>query len=158
MVRPMQSPRAQGPSATAVTTIAALKAWALAEVLMAAVHAGQWRQLRLELADAPPPPPDPLVAGLELVCLLLFLAAGLLAWRWWRRANPAARPAQGRAASWSLLLYSLASIASFLFWERADTLGAVRQLLVFDALLSLVAMVPALLIIRFIRRAQQQQP
>ena len=49
--------------------IAALKAWALAQVVMAAVYIGAWHSLRFE-NPAAPPPQRPLIAGLDLASIL----------------------------------------------------------------------------------------
>jgi hypothetical protein len=130
-----------------VKAINALKAWALAEVVMTAVYAGQWRGLRFE-NPAGPLPASALVAGMELAYLLPFLAAVLFTLRWWQGERPALDP----VSSWAMLTYSLASIASFALWDRAVTLADARQLLAFDAGVSLLGLWPALSLIAFIRR------
>lgn len=127
--------------------INALKAWALAEVVMAAVYAGQWRGLRFE-DQAGPPPASALVAGLELAYLLPFLAAVLFSWRWWQTS----RPSLDARTGWAILVYSLASIASFALRDGVATLADARRLYAFDTGVSLLGLWPALAMVAFIRR------
>jgi hypothetical protein len=131
--------------------IAALKVWALAEIVMAAVYFGAWTSLRFEDPTAPPPP-SPLIAGLELAYLVPFFAALVLSWRWWKghRSPPDPR------TKWGLLIYSLASIASFALWDNATTLADVRPLYALDAAISLAGLWPALSLIAFIRKTAAQ--
>lgn len=130
--------------------IAALKAWAFAEVIMAAVYFGAWQGLRFE-DPLSPPPPKPLINGLELAYLLPFAAAIMLAGRWWHQA----RPALDQRSGWAMLVYSLASTASFALWDSATTLGEVRPLYAFDAAISLLSLWPALSLIALIRRTAE---
>lgn len=131
--------------------IGTLKAWALAEVVMAAAHGGRWHALRFE-DPAAPPPVSALLAGLELACLLLLVAAIILAFHWWREV----RLSLDRRSRWSILAYSLASITSFALWDNVGTLADARRLHAFDAGVSLLALWPALSLIAFIRRTAER--
>lgn len=131
--------------------IAALKAWALAEVVMAAVYIGAWHSLRFE-NPASLPPQSPLIAGLELACLVPFLAAIILTWRWWRIS----RPSPDARTKWAILAYSLASITSFALWDNARTMADVRPLYALDAAISLIGLWPALSLTALIRQTAAQ--
>lgn len=115
---------------------------------MAAVYFGLWRGLRFEDPSAPAPPAPALLTALELAYLLPFGAAILLTLRWWR----AHRPPIDTASGLGMLAYGLASLASFLLWDRAASLEDVRQLHALDAGISLMGLWPALALVALIRR------
>ncbi|WP_416907408.1 MAG: hypothetical protein ACMVO5_10210 [Polymorphobacter sp.] len=130
--------------------IIALKAWALAEVVMAAVYAGAWRALRFgEMAARQ----AALIGALEMAYLLVFLLAALLGLRWWLGA----RQPRSAGLGWAVLVYSLASIASFAAWERAETLAEVRALHALDAGVSLLGLWPALAMVALIRETEARR-
>ncbi len=133
------------------SAIAALKAWALAEVVMAALYAGRWQTLRFEDPLAPPPG-SPLVAGLELAYLAIFLIAVALTLRWWQQR----RPPLDRGSRWAILTYSLTTIASFALWDQASTVAEVRPLYALDVGISLLGLWPALSLIALVRRTAEQ--
>ncbi|MEI6418804.1 MAG: hypothetical protein WCO82_07045 [Sphingomonadales bacterium] len=115
---------------------ALLRLWALAELAMTLLYAGQLQAL-WGLPGAVPAPPVPRqVPVLEGLYLFIFLPAALVvALRWWQQRD-----------SWLAglaLAYSAASLASFALWAGADSLGAVRGLYGLDAALSLAGMVVA---------------
>lgn len=128
--------------------IGALKVWALAEVVMAAVYFGEWQRLQFEDPEIAPPP-SPLISGFELVYLVPLFAAVIVTWRWWRTTGPAL----DRRTSLGLAVYSLTSILSIALWDGATTLGQARPLYALDAGISLGGLWPALSLIAFIRQS-----
>jgi len=129
-------------------TIALIKLWLLAEVLMAAIYLGQWQAMRLVDPAGPVPVEAPHLPVAELIYLLLFLAAVAAAWRWSWAAQ--ARP--DRLISLLIFIYAMVSLLSFALWALADTAGRVRGLYALDAGISLFGLAPGLAIIAFIRR------
>jgi hypothetical protein len=129
--------------------ITALKAWALAEVVMASVYVGAWRSLRFE---AGVPEQSALITGLELAYLAIFFAAAALTLRWWLRAGQPRTAASG----WAVLAYSLASIISFAAWDNATTIADIRSVYALDAAVSLLGLWPALALVALIRKTASQ--
>jgi hypothetical protein len=128
--------------------IVLIKMWMLAEIVMAAVHVGQWQALRFVDPAGPPPVPGRFLNGAELVYLLVFLAAVAASWHWAWKAE--ARP--DRMISLLIFIYALVSMLSIALWAMADTAGRVRGLHALDAGISLFGLAPGMAIIGFIRR------
>lgn len=131
--------------------IAALKAWALAQIVLAAVHIGQWRALAAQ-DPAAPPPASPLITNLERAGLALLLIAIILTLRWWQQHRPG--PAPGAVAA--IIAYGLAAVLSLALWAQPTTLAQARQLHMLDAATALLALWPALSLTALIRHTAPQ--